>query len=471
MDLTGLDATLLETALDNINTSICIVDENCIVKFWNAEAVRFYKISAREIVGKPVTEFFPKALIPKVIQEQKAYEDVYNNPKEGYYIVISAVPLYDWRNRLIGGISIDKDITDYINTQALLEKTSDNIKLLEEQINAINQSQYSFSGIIGQNHAFMEAVQLCKDVSDSAISVLLLGESGTGKEVIARGIHAESKRKGPFIPINCSAIPASLFESELFGYEGGAFTGAQRKGKIGKIEAADKGTLFLDEIGDLPLEMQPKLLRVLEANQLSRLGSDKDIEVDVRIITATNLDLKQKVDAGTFRQDLFYRLNSIMVDLPALRERKEDIPVFIHHFLETYCMAYGVNIPEIPDEVLRVLQTYEWEGNIRELKNVMERIVILHKKKDAPEMDVRILPEYIVKRSGISLPRDVEDDNILDLPATLQEVEKRTILKALEKAGGNIGKATALLNIPRTSLYYKLKKYGIVVERIVSDNS
>ena len=216
--------------------------------------------------------------------------------------------------------------------------------------------------------------------------------------------------------------------------------------------------------------MQPKLLRVLETNRLSRLGSDTEVRVDVRIIAATNLDLKKKVDAGSFRQDLFYRLNSIMVNLPALRERKEDIPLFIRHFLETYCMAYGVNIPRIPDELLTVLQAYTWEGNIRELKNVMERVVILHKKKDTPQIDARILPEYIFKQSGIPLPPDRETRN-LDLTETIRRVEKTTILTALEKAGGNIGKAAVLLNIPRTSLYYKLKKHGIAVEKSVVETS
>lgn len=452
--------SLLKTALDNINSMICIVDENSVVRFWNSEAVRFYNVAGDEIIGRPVTEFFPSALIPRVLKEKKAYEDVYNSPKKGCYIVISAFPLYDDQHRLIGGISIDRDITDYFETKALLEKTSDNLKLLEEEINAINQSQYAFSRIIGQNPAFIKAIKLCKDVSDSGINILLLGESGTGKEVVARGIHAESKRKGPFIPLNCSAIPKDLFESELFGYEAGAFTGAKKKGKIGKMEAADQGTLFLDEIGELPMALQPKLLRVLETNTLCRLGGNKELSLDVRVIAATNKDLKTMVEKGTFRQDLYYRLNSVAILLPSLRERKEDIALFINHFIEMFSMEYGLNIPVIKKGFLRPLVNYNWEGNIRELKNVIERVIILHKKQAKKSLNADDIPDYI----DVSLPASnpiKADINDLGLAKRMERVEKETILEALKMTKGQITQTAELLKIPRTSLYYKLKKHQI----------
>ncbi|MBV1757244.1 MAG: sigma 54-interacting transcriptional regulator [Dethiosulfatibacter sp.] len=468
MNIDNIDSSLLKTALDKINISICIVDKNCMVKYWNVAAEKFYKILKKEIVGKHVTKFFPKALLPKVIKEQKAYEDVYNNPKEDYYIVISAVPLYDHEDNIIGGISIDKDITNYIKTETILEKTKDNIKLLEEEINAINHSKYSFSKIIGTNDSFKKVLKLCKDISYSNISVLLLGESGTGKEVVARAIHTESKRKGPFIPLNCSAIPRDLLESELFGYEGGAFTGAQRKGKIGKIEAADRGTLFLDEIGDMPLDMQPKLLRVLETNIVNRLGSNKDVKVDVRIIGATNKNLKEAVRKGLFRQDLYYRLNSVVIELPSLKERKDDIELLTNYFIETFCMEYGLNIPVLSKEFLNGLINYEWEGNIRELKNVIERVIILQKKDLGNVINTSFLPEYILNSKNIIHNKKNTITN-LNLKNKIEETEKETIIQALTISRGNITNATKLLNIPRTSLYYKLKKYNIVLETRITE--
>lgn len=469
MSLHHISNSLLKTAMDNINTCVCIVDEHSIVKFWNQAATRLYDVTKEEIIGHNITEFFPNALIPKVLKEQKAYEDVYNNPKKGYYIVICAVPLYDEDGQLIGGISIDRDITDYIKTKALLEKTSDNIKLLEEEINTINQRQYAFSNIIGKNKAFEEAMNLCKDVADTNISVLLLGDSGTGKEVVARGIHASSNRKGPFIPLNCSAIPRDLFESELFGYESGAFTGAQRKGKIGKIEAADKGTLFLDEIGELPLEMQPKLLRVLETNTISKLGSNDESPVDIRVIAATNRDLKKQVRDGEFRQDLFYRLNPVVITLPSLKERKEDIELFINHFFEIFCMEYGVNIPAISDDFMSAMINYDWDGNIRELKNVIERVVILHKKQAKTKITSEILPDYITRSIGKNQYQTnccIAPD--LVLKKKVEQLEKETIVQALNFSKGQISKAAKLLQIPRTSIYYKLKKYHISLESTVS---
>lgn len=460
MDFEPSDRSLLETALDNINMCISIVDAGCNVLFWNAEAEKFYNIPKNEIVGRNIVEFFPKALITKVIKEHKAYEDVYNNPKDDYYIVINAVPLYDGDQKLIGGISIDRDITNYIKTEALLEKTIDNIKVLEKEINTISSNKFSFTKIIGKSPAFQSALKLCKDMSSSNISILLLGESGTGKEVIARAIHTESKREGPFIPINCSAIPANLIEAELFGYEGGAFTGAQRKGKIGKIEAANRGTLFLDEIGDMTLDMQPKILRVLETNIVNRLGSNKEVDVDIRVIGATNRNLSELVELGSFRQDLYYRLNSVEVKLPSLRERREDIELLANYFLELFCMEYGVNIPAVSPGFLSTLRTYEWNGNIRELKNLIERIVILHRNKQGSIIDTGFLPDHLLMDNRIQeMTPDLQIE--LDLKKRVESTEKETILEALAVSDMNITEATKLLNIPRTSLYYKLKKYDI----------
>ncbi|MBP1925511.1 transcriptional regulator with PAS, ATPase and Fis domain [Sedimentibacter acidaminivorans] len=468
--LNGLNIYLFNTVLDSIKQSLCIVDNNCVVKYWNTAAETFYSINKEEITGKDVRLFFPDALLPKVIKEQHPFEDVYNSPKKDYYIVISAAPLYDSNNNLIGGISLERDITDYMKITKLLEKTTDNLTLLKQEIHSINHNKYSFSKIIGNNEKFKKTVELCKNISNSNINILILGDSGTGKEVIARSVHTQSNRKGPFIPFNCSAIPYSLFESELFGYEGGAFTGADKKGKIGKIEAANKGTVFLDEIGDMPLDMQPKFLRVLEDGIINRLGGYSDIKLDIRIIGATNKNLKELVSEGKFRQDLYYRLSSVVVELPSLKERKDDIELFVYHFLKSFCMQYGVNIPEIPGNIMNILVNYRWDGNIRELKNVIERIVIMLKSYKTGKIILEFLPEYIYDEYAVFEPEITDDIGISDLNTAVTNAEKKAILMALKRSKGNITKATKILNIPRTSLYYKLRKYNISMEnKVISD--
>lgn len=472
--LDDLNGYLFETVLDSIKQPLCIINKNCLVKYWNSAAESFYNVKKEEILNRDVSLFFPDALLPKVIMEQRPFEDVYNKPKEDYYIVISAVPLYDSHNNLIGGISLERDITDYMNITKLLEKTTDNLAFLREEIYSINKNKYSknkysFSKTIGSNKKFKSAVNLCKSISKSDISILLLGESGTGKEVIARSIHTESSRDGIFVPINCSAIPYNLFESELFGYERGAFTGADKKGKIGKIEMANKGTLFLDEIGDMPLDMQPKFLRVLEDGIITKLGRVAELELDVRVIAATNKNLKGLVKEGKFREDLYYRISSVVVELPSLRERKDDIETFVHYYIDSFCMQYGVNIPEIPVSIMNVFINYRWEGNVRELKNVIERIVIMLKSYKTNKIKPEFLPEYIY---NMDTDYEIENNNIgsLDLQSAVTNAEKDTILLALKLSKGNISKATSMLNIPRTSLYYKLKKYNISVENKIITN-
>ncbi len=248
-------------------------------------------------------------------------------------------------------------------------------------------------------------------------------------------------------------------ESELFGYEGGAFTGALKKGKVGKFELAHEGTLFLDEIGDMPFHMQPKILRVLEDGMINRIGSqnEESIKVNVRIIAATNKDLKSMVDEGNFRKDLYYRLNSILIYLPPLRERKDDIPLLVKKYFKDFCIAYRTNIPNIPDEIMNILMNYNWEGNIRELKNIIERIVILVKNNNAKKVYMDFLPLTITEKSNSKLDFKYN----LDLNNITENAEIQAIEKAMEIANGKKAKAAKLLNIPRSTLYFKLDKYNI----------
>ena len=286
-------------------------------------------------------------------------------------------------------------------------------------------------------------------VAPTDSTVLLLGETGTGKELVARSVHALSARRNQtFIKLNCAAVPEGLLESELFGHEKGAFTGAVNQ-KVGRIELADKGTLFLDEIGEMPLELQPKLLRVLQDREFERLGGVRTMHVDVRIISATNRDLHQDVADKKFREDLFYRLNVFPIDLPALRQRRGDIPILVHHFVKKHSVRMGKHIEAVPEETMKVLQNWNWPGNIRELENMIERMVILSKGRTlaAPPGELEV-------------PQDITDDN-------LTEMEREHIIRVLRETNGvlsGVDGAASRLGIKRTTLQSMLKRFGIELQ-------
>jgi formate hydrogenlyase transcriptional activator len=307
-----------------------------------------------------------------------------------------------------------------------------------------------FKGMIGSSLELRDVWQSVQMVARTDSAVLIQGETGTGKELLAKAIHEESARRGgPFIKVNCAAMPAGLLESELFGHERGAFTGAMNQA-IGRFERAHTGTLFLDEIGDLPLELQPKLLRALQEKEFERLGGSRTIRVDVRFVAATNQDLMQMVNERRFRPDLFYRLNIFPIALPPLRDRSEDIPSLVHHFVKIFAERMNKRISDIPDEVIQTLVEHNWPGNVRELQNLIERAVII---SPGPELRLPaigfgpIAPQYVMSRT-----------------LRLAEAEREHILKVLNEAGGVVGGhhgAASRLGVPRTTLHYRMRKLGI----------
>ncbi len=318
-------------------------------------------------------------------------------------------------------------------------------RYLKEQLD----ERYKDLKIIGESKAIKEVLSTVTRVAKSDSTVLIRGESGTGKELVARSIHALSHRSAQnFISLSCAAIPETLLESELFGYEKGAFTGATRR-KIGRFELADSGTLFLDEIGDLSLETQVKLLRVIETQEFERLGGKETIKVNVRILSATNQDLEKKIKEKTFREDLYYRLNVITIIIPPLRERKEDILSLVSYFVQKYNQRCGKNIKGITKEAKDILFSYPWPGNIRELENVIERGVVLSRGEAIDKPDLAYLSFQSTDESSSSL--------------NLKDLEKNHILKVLEKTGGNLSQAAELLGIHRNTLRLKMKEYGIKV--------
>jgi sigma-54 dependent transcriptional regulator, acetoin dehydrogenase operon transcriptional activator AcoR len=312
-----------------------------------------------------------------------------------------------------------------------------------------NYAKYEFSDIKGQNSQLQQQIELAKTASKTNSKVLIMGESGTGKELFAQAIHNHSHRsQGPFVAISCAAIPRDLIESELFGYKGGAFTGARQKGMIGKFELANGGTLFLDEINGLPLQLQGKLLRVLQQNEIMRLGDSRNIPIDVRIITASNTDLIEEVDQGHFREDLYYRLNVIEILIPPLRERTDDLEVLITHILKNYGRKLGASKPIISPQALEKLRLYNWPGNIRELENLIERALLLSQGDTIT--DDCILIRH--RKSSQQMSTNMK---------TLEQYNKEMILVALSQSDGNIAKAARILKIARSTLYRKMSKFGI----------
>jgi DNA-binding NtrC family response regulator len=331
------------------------------------------------------------------------------------------------------------DIKKALNNQRILIEN----RYLKEEL----EQQYKDLKIIGESKAINEVLSTVARVAPTDSTILIRGESGTGKELVARAIHALSQRKNEkFIPVSCAALPETLLESELFGYEKGAFTGATKK-REGRFELADGGTLFLDEIGDIPLETQVKLLRVIESQEFERLGGKDTLKVDVRIISATNQDLEKKINEKTFREDLYYRLNVISIPIPPLRERKNDIIHLVEYFIKKSNQKCGRDIKGITQRAREILLSYDWPGNVRELENIIERGVVLSRGEALDESDLSSLS--FGRRKGT--PSDL----------SLKEMEKSHILNVLEETEWNLSKTAEILGIHRNTLRLKMKEYGI----------
>jgi len=360
--------------------------------------------------------------------------------------------------------AMKKGAKDYILKPLRLDEILAKVDTISQLKSLIKENQYlreklsqkyNFSNIIGKNRKMLELFDLIKDIAKTNSTVLVTGESGTGKELIANAIHFNSERiKKPFVKVNCGVLAENLLESELFGHVKGAFTGAIRD-KLGRFELANGGTIFLDEIGDISANMQLKLLRVLQEGEFERVGGTETIKVDVRIIAATNRDLEDMMKKGQFRQDLYYRLNVIPIEVPPLRERRDDIPLLISHFLTKFTKQFNKTIDVIEDEAMQYLQSYSWPGNIRELENLIERAVVLNK---TGRLTLKDFPHYIVQQE---IPPEIEIDNGHSLTDIVDGFERQIILKALRENNFNKLRTAEKLGIHRSTFMSKLKKYGI----------
>ncbi|OUQ89812.1 sigma-54-dependent Fis family transcriptional regulator [Brevibacillus brevis] len=473
--LTQNQSALLRTLMDTMSEAVTIVDSRNVVQHWNRAAETIYEIDRARVVGTSLDEHFASESIRLLdaLRQGTSVQRVYHIPRPDSHVLINAAPIRR-EGEIIGAISIEQDITELVRLNEELAHTTAHLHNLQQEMSRFQAADDPFYAIKGHSASIQSAIGSAKKVAQTDATVLIYGESGVGKELFAQAIHQASRRhEKPFIAINCGAIPAALFESELFGYQGGAFTGAEKKGKPGKLELAHGGTLFLDEIGELPLELQVKLLRALQERQFYRVGGTEPITVNTRIVAATNRQLEQMVADGRFREDLYYRLNVFSLEIPPLRERREDLPELVQIFIHEYSVAHDQSVPRISPEVMQALFEYTWPGNIRQLRNVIERLSILQ------ENGV-ILPEHLpsVIRShtepthvslhtpmgGTYAPPTTTPPPIIrpsiaypSSPAN----EKERILTALERTYGNKKAAAELLGVSRGTLYNKMKKFNI----------
>jgi len=439
---------LLELAYDGI----VVVDAAGIITLISKAYADFLGILEKDAIGKHVEDVIENTRLPialKTGKTEKAQLQLIN----GNYMVASRYPLIK-DGQVVGAIG--KVLFRNINELNVLHKR---INSLQNQLENFKikadkpgQAKYSFQNIIGESDKILLAKTMAEKGALTDSSILLLGESGTGKELFAHAIHQESSRAAkPFIKVNCAAIPHELLESELFGYEEGAFTGALKGGKAGKFETADGGTLFLDEIGDMPMSMQSKLLRVLQEKEIEKIGAQYSLNVDVRIIAATNKNLEDLATHGDFRTDLFYRLNVFGIKIPSLRERPEDIDVLTPYLLDKICSRMGKYVENISPQAIKKINKHSWPGNIRELENVLERAVNLIGKEGI--IEAKHLPEKI---SG-----QIIDTEISSLEESLKQCEIAAIEKVMTITKGNKAKAARLLNISRSKLYDRLSKLKV----------
>lgn len=368
--------------------------------------------------------------------------------------------------------SIRRGASEFINKPFNIEEVEIHIRTaleknrLKKEVTRLRsklEAKSAYDTLIGDSPQMLAVKNVIEQVADSELTVLILGESGTGKEIVARMLHALSSRgQKPFTKVNCAAIPRELLEAELFGYEKGAFTGAV-KNKPGRFEIASTGTIFLDEIGDMPLELQSKLLQVLEQNEFVRVGGIQTVRVDVRIVCATNKNVEKALKEGIIREDLFYRLNEITIQLPPLREKSEDIPLLVDHFLQRYRILYERDFPGLSPEALKALKEYSWPGNVRQLENLIKQIVVRNDESMVFEHSERIAAEI---SSGGPEPPSSRAEGELSLKrrisALVTQEEKKVISEALRRTNWNRRKAAKLLEISYRSLLYKIKDYGIV---------
>ena len=443
--------------LNAIHNGIMVVDKENTVTFINSAYTRLTGVTPEDMIGRNLCEARPSAKLPQAVFSGKTMYGIHRKVGKVEYIV-DCHPIIV-RGVISGGVSILRDITELQNLVERLRKYRTTVNTLTGRVKEGHKAKYTFADIIGESPLLLNAKKLAGKVAGSDINVLIIGESGTGKELFAHAIHNESQRRqDAFVVVNCASIPKNLLESELFGYEAGAFTGASKSGKAGLLEIADSGTLFLDEIGDMDLELQAKLLRVLQLGQYQRVGSTETCTVDVRIIAATNRDLEKMVELGNFRGDFYYRLNVAQIKVPPLKDRSSDLDILARHFLEN-ADKYGMESISLADETMDILRGYSWPGNVREFENTLKFLASI---TDSPVIAANSLPDSFLQR--IVRYKDNPTSQAGLLSEVVASSEEQLLIRALNCFGRTVaGKRAAAksLGISLATLYNKISHYNI----------
>lgn len=454
-DLTNKEWDIVEMIFSGFDGAI-IVDENGIVRLMTEYYEKESGLNRQDVLGKHVAEVFPHTRMIEVLKSGiPILADLWQlNDKQQ---IVSRVPIIA-NGQIIGaaGVSVFRYMEQARNFAINWSKINSELAYYKETVKKLSGAKYSFAAIRGHSYAILEAKDRARRVAYSHAPVLIYGETGTGKELFAHAIHQESPRQeGPLVRINCASIPESLMESEFFGYEEGAFSGARKGGKPGKFELARGGSIFLDEVSDLPYHLQPKLLRVLQEKEFEPVGGTSVIEADVRVISATNRDLRKLVASSAFREDLYYRLNFYLIRVPPLRERMEDLPLLVEHFIAEQNHENGTRIEGVTEEAWDTLTNYPWPGNVRELQICIERACL-----DAGQ--------GMIKRENLTRMKKPAPGSKPVVEHSLKEIreqaERQAILNALELSGGNRQKAADILGIHRTSLHQKMRDYNLYSE-------
>jgi PAS domain S-box-containing protein len=452
---------VLETILNTTYDGIVLVDRHGTITKLNKSYQEFLGIKEEDAVGKHVTKVIENTRMHIVVETGKA-EIGHTQKIHGKEVVVMRIPIFK-DGEVVGAVGkvMFRDVRELKTLAENLNLIESELKYYKSELQRIKGAKYSFQNICGNSAKILKAKQFAKQAAVTNSTVLIYGESGTGKEIFAHAIHNYSYRRfGPFIRVNCGAIPATLFEAELFGYEEGAFTGAGRGGKPGKFEMANKGTIFLDEVGEIPLEMQVKLLRVLQERETERVGGTQLIPLDVRVISASNRPLEELVREKKLREDLFYRLNIFRIELPSLREIADDIPLIVKHLITELNESLGTSVEGLDEEVNVILQNHGWPGNIRELRNVLERAINVNRQGKIAKNH---LPVYLLGKEQQVMDEILclEDEMPLNLEALLDRAEQAAIKRALVLTDNNKRQAANLLGIHRSAIYQKIKKYNL----------
>ncbi|MDU2063278.1 MAG: sigma 54-interacting transcriptional regulator [Sporomusaceae bacterium] len=442
--------------ISSLHDGIVVADKNTIVQYVNPAWCRMTGVRAEDIIGRPILQVRPNALLPLVVKSGEAIVNVIKQEANDAEYAVSIEPIKE-NGTVLGAVTVAKDLTEVKSLIKQLTEMKTKVKELHDGVKGLHHAYFSFNDIVGHGGGLKNIVTIAQKIARADTTVLLTGESGTGKELFAHAIHSASERTNEaFVVVNCATFVAELLESELFGYDSGAFTGAKKGGRVGLFELANGGTIFLDEIAEMPLELQAKLLRALQYKRIRRVGGQEEIALDIRIIAATNQDLQKLVSQNKFREDLYYRLNVAQIMIPPLRERKEDIPSIVSAQLAAISQRRKKHF-KISEYALGILTNYPWPGNVRELINALELATAL---SDSDTIQADHLPQALIAAVPASGLRSVKKSLGEQMLAYEKELIRKVLIKHDQTLKGR--KAAALeLQISVSTLYEKIKKYNI----------